>query len=260
MHNQTGVAITTRTSPVAGNVIAILSNLNTDLTNITTSYGNATASGPQYTAWTGTSSKTAATGSGSAAWTITYTQTITWANANSANYFFNAGGLIQVQFSKTSTGTVADPEWNTFVNSVCGSIFISGGLTTQTINGTSYTGVTKVGGTGTPSVLATTSGWFNLTTSNTIIYKQFDVTAPYTGDYVQIQAETAGTGTQLILTTTWYSSGDTNPGSTAAISGGTATTGIAFGTAPTTVVTYLPPSTTYLTNSWGTPTVVATTA
>jgi len=260
MHNQTGVSITARTSPVAGNVIAVLANLNTDITNIAASKGNATGSGTQFTGWTGTSSKTASTGSGSAAWTITFTQTVTWASANAARYFFNAGGLVKVQFSKTSTGTVADAEWNNFVNTVCGSIFISGGAATQTINGTSYTGVTKVGGTGTPSILATTAGWYNLTTSNTTVYKQFDVTAPYTGDYVQVQAATAGAGTQLVLTTTWVSTGDTNPGSTAQISGGTATTGIVFGTAPATVATYFPPSSTYLpTASWGTPTVTATT-
>ena len=44
------------------------------------------------------------------------------------------------------------------------------------------------------------------------------------------------------------------------ISGGTASTGATPGTAPTTICTYFPPSTTYLTTaSWGTPTVAATT-
>ena len=38
----------------------------------------------------------------------------------------------------------------------------------------------------------------------------------------------------------------------------TATTGITFGTAPTTVVTYYPPETTYLSGTaWGTPTVAS---
>lgn len=258
--NHTGRAITSRTAPVTGNLIAILANVSTDITNISNSKGNAAASGSQYTAWTGTSSKTTATGSGRNPWTITFTHTITWTSANAARYFFNAGGRIKWECSKTSTGTDADDEWNDLANTLVGDIFITGGAVTQTIASTNYTGVTKSGGTGTPTTLLTTAGWYNLTTTDTTIYKQFADTYPYTGQYIQINAKTAGTGTQLVLTTTWV-----DPGSIAAyaadnISGGTATTGITFGTAPATVVTYFPPSSTYISNTWGTPTVAATVA
>ncbi len=61
-------------------------------------------------------------------------------------------------------------------------------------------------------------------------------------------------GAALTLVTRWFDAGDVNG---AAISGGTATTGITFGTAPATVGTYFPPETTYLTNTWGTPTVAS---
>jgi hypothetical protein len=37
-------------------------------------------------------------------------------------------------------------------------------------------------------------------------------------------------------------------------------TAIGAATAPTTLVTYIPPSTTYLTNSWGTPAIAASVA
>jgi len=255
-----GTTITSRTAPVAGNVIAVLSAVQTDLNNCYTNRGNAAGTGSQFTSWTGTSSKTSATGSGSTPWTITFTHTVTWASANAARYFFNAGGRIKWETSKTSTGTEADDEWNDLANTLVGDIFITGGSSTQTINGTAYTGTTKSGGTGTPTTLATTTGWYDLTTSPTTIYKQFADTAPYTGSYIQIDASTAGTGTQLVLTTTWVDPGGSGVGSTDAISGGTATTGISFGSAPATVVTYFPPSTTYLTEaSWGTPTVAATT-
>jgi hypothetical protein len=56
----------------------------------------------------------------------------------------------------------------------------------------------------------------------------------------------------LVITTTWSAS-DGDP-----ISGGTAASGATPGTAPCTIVTYYPPSTTYLSNTWGTPTVAAT--
>jgi hypothetical protein len=231
----------------------VLAALNTDLTSCTTNRGNAAAIGSQYTGWTGTNSKTSATAAG--AWTITITNTITFPSAAQARYFFNAGGLIRISSTKTSTGTLGDPPWNALAAS-SGDIYISGRVnsTSQTIAGTPYTGTTKIGGSGVNTTLTTTTGWYQLTTGDTIIYKQFADTAPYTSNYIQIQAKTAGSGTQLVLTTTWFNAeGDT-------FSGGTALSGTTFGTAPATLVTYYPPSSTYLTTaSWGTPTVAATT-
>jgi hypothetical protein len=249
--NHQGTTITGRTAPVTGDIINILSAVNTDITSCETNRLNAVANGTQFTGWTGTSAKTGTTSG--ATWTITFTHTITWASANAARYFFNAGGRIKIDFSKTSTGQTGDPEWNDLASTLCGDIFITAGTATQTIAGSSYTGTTKVGGTGTPNTLATTTGWYDFTTSNVIIYKQFADTAPYTANFIQVQARTAGSGTQLILTTTWSAS-DGDP-----ITGGTAPSGATPGTAPTTLVTYFPPSTTYLTASWGTPTVAATT-
>jgi hypothetical protein len=251
MASHTGTSITSRTAPVAGNTINILAALNTDLTNITANRRNAAASGTEFTGWTGTNSKTTNT---TGTWTITFTNTITWASADAARYFFNAGGRIRIQVGKSSTGQTGDPEWNDLANTLCGDIFITGGTATQTIAGTNYTGTTRIGGTGTPAVLATTTGWYDLTTSDVTVYQQFADTAPYTGNFIRHNLRTAGSGTQLVITTTWSNpEGDT-------ISGGTAASGATKGTAPCTIVTYFPPSTTFLTNSWGTPTVAATTA
>jgi hypothetical protein len=253
MGSQTNTTLTARSAPVAGNTIQILSALNTDLTNCTTNRGNAAAVGAQYTGWTGTNSKTAATSG--ATWTITTTNTLTFTSADAARYFWNAGGLVKIQVAKSATGATGDPEWNDLASTLCGAIWISGRVNSaaQTIAGTSYTGTTKVGGTGTPTTLTTTTGWYQLLTTDTVIYKQFADTAPYTANYIQHSAKTAGTGTQLVVTTVWSAS-DGDP-----ISGGTAPTGATPGTAPCTIMTYYPPSTTYLTNSWGTPTVAATT-
>ena len=259
MASHTGTSITSRTNPVAGDIIGILAALNTDLTNITNNRGNAAASGTQFTAWSGTSSKTSGTGSGNDAWTITFTHTITFADANSARYFFNAGGRIKWETSKTSTGTDADDEWNDLANTLVGDIYITGGTGTQTIAGTGYTGTTKVGGTGTPTTLATTTGYYDLTTSPVTIYKQFADTYSYTDQFIQINASVNAGGNIITLTTTWVDPGGALPPNDN-ISGGTATSGISFGTAPATVVTYFPPSTTYLTSTWGTPTVVAAVA
>ena len=250
MASHQGTTITARTAPVVGNTISILSAVNTDITNCYNNRGNAVANGTQFTGWTGTNSKTAATSG--ATWTITFTNTVTFASADAARYFFNAGGRIKIDVSKTSTGATGDPEWNDLANTLCGDIFITGGAYSQTIAAVVYTGTTKSGGTGTPNTLATTTGWFDLTGTPTIVYKQFADTAPYTSNF--IQHSLSATATVLTITTLWSASdGDS-------ITGGTAASGATPGTAPCTIVTYFPPSTTYLTTaSWGTPSVAATT-
>jgi len=256
--NHQGTTITSRVNPVAGNTITILSNLNTDLTNINTNRQNASTSGAQYTTWTGTASKTSATGSGGASWTITFTDTVTFANATAATNFWNAGGLVKIEFSKSSTGTDADPDWNDFANTICGDVYISGDATSKTIANTVYTGTTVIGGTGTPTTLTTGTGWNQLTANAVTVYQQFNSSYVYTNDYIEITASKSST--VLNLTITWFSALRDFPGASRNISGGTATTGISFGTAPTTVVTYFPPSSTYLTNTWGTPTVASSVA
>jgi hypothetical protein len=263
---QEPTTITSRTAPVTGNVIAILANVATDITSVTTNRGNATSSGTQYGVFSGTTSKTTATGSGQAAWTITFTHTVTFPSADQARYFWNAGGLVRLQYGKTSTGTDTDPDWNTLAG-WCGSIYISGRVnsTAQTIAGVSYTGTTRIGGTGgTQTTLATTTGWYQLTTSPATVFQLNNSTAPYSGEFIRTTA-TATSSTVLTLVTTWVSDGSSGAGTTANISGGTAVaspaTSIGAATAPTTLVTYLPPSTAQgLSASWGTPSIAASVA
>jgi hypothetical protein len=257
--------ITARTAPVTGNTISILSAVNTDLTNIYTNRYNATAVGTQYTAWSGTNSKTTQTGtSGGGPWTITFTNTVSFANSTAATNFFNSGGLVKIQVGKSSTGLTGDPAWNDLAGTLCGAIYISGTAASHTIAGTAYTGTTKIGGTGTPTTLATTTGWDALTAgaAGTIVYKQFSATAPYTSDFIQHTIAKDATSAVLTITTLWSAS-DTNVppvGGTDPITGGTTPNLATPGTAPCTIVTYFPPETTNLTNTWGTPAVTATTA
>jgi hypothetical protein len=259
--NHQGTTITSRVAPVAGNVIAILSNVATDINALTGARGNAAASGTEITSWSGTTSKTTATGSGKTPWTITFTHTITFASAAAARYFFNAGGIVRLRVDKSSTGTLADTEWNDLAGTLMNEIRLVGRVNgaNQTIAGVTYTGVNKTVGTGTPSIHLTTTGWYSLTTSDTNIYKQFADTYPYTDSSINVAAKTAGSGTQLVLTTTWNDPATQGYLSSDGISGGTATSSpfTGFGTAPATVVTLIPPSSTYLTAAWGTPTIAA---
>ena len=264
MANHQGTSVTSRSNPTAGQTITTLANLNTDITNCYTNRNNAASVGSQYTSWTGTSSANSGAGSGTSAWTITFTHTVTFANTTALYSFFNAGGYIQFQFGKSSTGTMADTEWNAFIgngtsNGVVSRIVQTGAAASKTIASTSYTGTTKFSGSGTPTTYATSIGVYALTGTPQTIYKQFDSGAAYSSNYVQINASISGA--VITYTTTWYDNGDTNPGAIANITGGTAPSGGAFGSAPATLCTYYPPETTYLNGTvWGTPTIAATTS
>ena len=263
--SQTNSTLTARSAPTVGQTISILAALNTDLTTVTTNRGNAAASGTEYGVFTGTTSKTTATGSVQTAWTITFTHTVTFPSANQARYFWNAGGIVRLKYGKSSTGTDADPDWNLLAGQ-CGSINLTGRVNgaTQTIAAQAYTGTTRLSGTGgTQTTLATTTGWYNLTTSPTTIFQLNDAVAPYSTNFIRTQA-TATSSTVLTLVTVWSDDGTSGAGTTANISGGTGVTSpataIGAATAPTTLVTYIPPATTYLTNSWGTPAIAASVA
>lgn len=260
-----GTTLTSRTAPVTGNVIAILANVATDINSVTASRGNAAASGTAIGTFSGTTSKTTATGSGTAAWTITFTHTVTFASANAARYFFNAGGLVKLMYGKTSTGTDHDPDWNTLAGQ-CGDIFFSGRVnaTTNTIAGQAYTGTTRLNGTGgTQTTLATTTGFYNITAgaAATTLFQLNNATSPYTPEFIRTQVALNAGGTELTFTTVWSDDGTSAAGTTANISGGSGVsspaTAIGAATAPTTLLNLIPPSTSQLTASWGTPTIAA---
>lgn len=262
--NHQGTTITSRTNPTVGDTIGILSALNTDLTNITTNRGNAALAGTEYGVFTGTTSKTTATGSGTSAWTITFTHTVTFPSANQARYFWNAGGIVRLQFGKSSTGTDSDTDWN-LLAAKCGSIYLTGRVNSaaQTIQGTSYTGTTRLGGGGgTQTTLATTTGWYNLGASPITIFQLNNDVSPYSGEYIRVTAA-ATSSTVLTLVTTWVSDGSSGAGTSANITGGSGQASPATSitaTAPTTLVTYYPPSSTYINLTWGTPSIAASVA
>ena len=266
MASHQGSSITSRTAPVVGNTITILSAVATDLGTIFTNRYNAAGSGTTV-ADNGAQSKTTATGSGGSSWTITFTNTLTFANSSAFFSFFNAGGLTRLQFGKSSTGTVADTAWNAFVGSGAAasavmptSLFMTGVAASKTINGVSYTGTFETGGTGTPGTYTTGTGVYNLTTSDTTILQQNN-SATYSSNFIRVQARVNNTSTPTVITftTLWSAASTSTPGSTAQITGGTATTTsgatTTFGTAPSVVLAFIPPSTTFLTNNWGTPTL-----
>ena len=233
-----GSSITSITAPVAGGTVTFLSAIPTNLTTIYTNRGNAAAQG----------STTANTVTRGTTWSdsVTFTHTVTFANGDAARYFFNAGGQIKMTFAHPG-GTAPD---NIFSNLAidCGTVVISGQSSgARTIVGTSYNGVTKVGGGGNSPTISQNSGYLAQTTSNVSIFKQTANTAvpAYVGSFIEVITKTNGTqgsngdtGSVYTIYTVWD---EVPPGNTQVIASGTATT-----------CTVVPPSTTNIANSWGT--------
>jgi hypothetical protein len=150
-----------------------------------------------------------------------------------------------LKFSASHSNTEAgiNAAMNTLATA-CGTLNISGQNSgSRTIAGTSYTGVTKTGGSGSATV-STNSGYFGLSTANTTIFDQDSGTAPYTTT-VQIQYLARTNGVQ-------GSNGDNGSVVTVhclfdKISGnGT------LGSGSSVTCTLVPPATTNIANSWGT--------
>lgn len=234
-----GSTISSVTAPSTGNTVAFLSAIPTNLTTIYNNRLNAVAQGT-------TSSNTATYGS---TWSsaLTFTHTITFASGDAARYFFNAGGQLAITCSHPS-GTGINLLFNGLASNI-GTVVLSAPTSgSVTVAGISYNGVTKIGGGGNSPTISTNSGYYGLSTSNTTVFTQTASTGPsgYLSTFISVLARTNGTqgsngdvGSVITLHTIW----DEVPNGLS-VSAGSATT-----------VTIRPPSQTYLSATWGTPTV-----
>jgi hypothetical protein len=228
-------------SPGQGLTVTPIANL---ATNLSTTYTNRLNAAAQ-----GTSSSTTTTRSTTWSSAITFTHTVTFEGANQARYFFNAGGQLAITFNHAG-GTGINSLFNT-LSLASGTIVLSAPVSTNTVNiaGTSYTGTTKIGGSGSPANLTTSVGYYSLTSSDQLIFKQLGSGTPsgYTGSYISVNvrsngANVSGTGDAgsiITITTLW----DEVPN------------GLTVATGTNTTVTVRPPVTTYLNKSWGNITV-----
>lgn len=179
---------------------------------------------------------------------LTFTHTITFESGDKARYFFNAGGQLAFNFSHP-TGSNMNNLWNNLAEA-CGTITLSAvNSGTQTIAGTVFNGVTRTGGTGAATTLATNTGYYALTSTNQVLFKDLATVGPsgYLSSYIELRARTNGTqgtngdaGSIITITTFW----DAQP------NGGTSISTAGAGSTVTCIVR--PPSTSYLTSTWGT--------
>lgn len=236
--NQTNTSITSIVNPAAGDTITAYAALSTNITNIFNGRNNAAAVGSTISA------SGVATRSTAWATALTATHTVTFSTADAMRYFFNAGGRITWAGAR-SGGTVSDKNTSwTDLLTACGTLNWTTGTSTQTIAGTSYTGTTKTGGSGTPTTLLTGTGFYDFTNVNTEVFKQFASAYLYTVNYVTVNVKldaAAGTGTVMTITVLFQDDENTPEENV----DGTLTS----------TITAIAPSTTYLSATWGTPTL-----
>jgi hypothetical protein len=226
-----GSSITAISNPVAGDTISAYAALSTNITTIFNNRLNAAASGSTTT--TNTDRTTSWVTS------VTFTQTVTFASAAAARYFFNAGGRITVSYSRTGGST---NDQNTAIANLCtacGTLTFTAGTATQTIAGGSFTGTTKTGGSGSATI-STGTGWYDLTTANVQVFTQSASSYyGYEGNSITVNLRTATSDTQLVVASVVAKSG-------------------ALTTVDGTLrasLSIIPPGTGFLTATWGTPTV-----
>jgi hypothetical protein len=193
----TGIA-----APTAGNLIAYLSTFSS---NINTAYSSALSFNSQGSTTTGSVFAPAETYTNlQAAVTFTITRTATFASADQARYFFNAGG----QLNFVITGVT-----NNDGTSRSGDMVT---LTATNLSGYSAFRATSGGGrTGTGGTLntnATNIGYYSLTTSPQTLTQITSTTSGYTSDYVILavqsngaQGSNADKGTVITFTLTMFS-------------------------------------------------------
>lgn len=238
-HQGTNISAMTPSPSVNGKII-YLQNITTNLTTINNLRLNASSQG----------STTTSTATSASTWNakMTMTFSVTFASSNAARYYFNGGGQIGLSFSHPNSGGI-----NTLINDICaeaGTIWISSPTSgTASLAGVSYNGVTKIGGVvSNRSVINSNFGYYAFTSTETQIFSQTGDTAPvaYNNSTLQIRSRAVNTG-----------AGDVNRRIDFICEFDLVPNGLTVAAGTIGTVTLRPPSTSYLSDTWGTPTVTS---
>ena len=244
-----GTSITAISNPSAGDTIEAYAALSSNITSIFNNRNNAAANGTDIT----TNGSTTTTSS----WDVRATtqKTVTFGSTEELRFFFNAGGQLRMSFSR-SGGTTSDKnsEWTDLLTQT-GTIVVTGAAASKTIDSVAYTGTTKIGGSGTPSVLNTATGAEDYSGVAVEIFKQFADSSPYTGNFISIDASVSGAVITFDVTLEDAAADTIAPDG----SGAGDNLDVVDGTLTMTTVVR-PPSSANLNNaSWGTPAMNAAT-
>ena len=226
-------------APTSGSLATYLSTFQT---NVNTAYTNAVTAATQGTTTTGGSFTGSATAGNDSTYNgTTLTRTVTFASADQARYFFNAGG--QINFVVSSVTNNDSTARSTDAVSVIGTYFAGMTGFKATTNGQ------RTGTGGTLAGSGYVSGYYGLTTAYQTIAQVTTSSGTYSTDYVQLQAKYSGT---------LGSNGDKSPQISFALNYYSSHSSGFNDTLNITVnhrVDIVYPETTNLTNSWGTVTI-----
>jgi len=195
-------------APTAGSLITYLSTFSSSLNTVYTNALNANSQGTTTTGTVFSPNLTSVNTPNAVPFTIT--RTATFANADAARYFFNAGGQLNFVVSSVTNGdaTARSGDLVTLAATNFGGY--------SAFKSASGGGRTGTGGTATTN--STSIGYYNLTTSDQTLVGITSTTANYTGDTMSfavksngLQGSNADTGTVITFTLTLTSAATPAP-------------------------------------------------
>lgn len=226
-----GTSITAISNPSAGDTIAAYAALSANITAVFNARNNAAAEGADSSV---TSSSTSGWNTSS-----TLSKTITFASADAARYFFNAGGQIRLSWSRSGgTASTQNTTWSDLLTA-SGTLVLTGAAASKTINSVAYTGLTKIGGSGTPTTLTTTEGYYALDGTPSLNFKQIP-SGTYGANEIEVSYSVSG----AVLTIYTDLSDDYTPPDPASPDNVDGTL--------SQITTVRLPSTTHIADTWGT--------
>lgn len=242
----------------AGETITHFANVATAVTTINTNAALSSTNGSTTTGSTFSPNQTAANQTASS--TFTFTRTVTFASGDAARYFFNSGGKITFAHisAVNNDGTQRTGGLTTLMGQISNIVNIGG----TTNGGRSGTG-------GTATTANTAVGYWNAgTTPGTAMVRISTAAGTYSGDYIEVRLRTNGVqgsnadvGSILFLDFTIFSAAEPSYAAPGANPPGTGTTTTNITTEDSINYTWnhridiVYPESTYLTATWGTPTV-----
>lgn len=179
-NHQSGVG-TGITAPTAGNIITYLNTVSGALSTVITNKALAATRG---STTTGTVfNDTFSRASSETAYNFNFTRTLTFASGNAARYFFNAGGRINFVVSSVTNvdGAGRSADITTLVGTNFASVTNIGGLTNSGRSGTG----------GIVNTNNTSLGYWTSSTTPAVISNITSTNYPYSGDYTQLSISTS---------------------------------------------------------------------
>ena len=168
--NDGNITIDTLADPSAGDLVEAFAAISTDIATLDTSAALGT---PAVSAF-GSAVTNIVNATGTFVGAVTQASTLTFAGGNEARYFFNSGGKAEISW--TVTGGTSDTKYDNWVTLAvaCGTYQIFANVSGKT------------GGSGSVNVNNTNYGYFDQTTSASVVFKQYEDTGPYTASYIQL--------------------------------------------------------------------------